>query len=99
MVVSFWSSTQRAIGVLKDTCTGEEDVPLSLGKGVVEYLQELRERLGDAERYASEHTDKRQTQYTTRYNHRSQDKTFNVGEQVFILVPNSTSSTTFRRWQ
>ena len=72
---------------------------MSLGKGVVEYLQELRERLGNAERYAFKHTDKRQTQYITRYNLRSQDKTFNVGEQVLILVPDSTSSKTFKRWQ
>ena len=72
---------------------------MSLGKGVVKYLQELRERLGDAERYASEHADKRQTQYTTRYNLRCQDKTFNVGEQVLILVLDNTSSKTFRRWQ
>jgi len=65
----------------------------------VECLQDLRERLGDAERYAFKHTDKRQTQYTTSYNLRSQDKTFNVSEQVLILVPDSTSSKTFRRWQ
>ena len=78
---------------------GEKDVPLSLGKGVVENLRELRERLGNAERYASEHADKRQTQYTTCYNLRNQDKTFNVREQVLILIPDSTSSKTFKGWQ
>ena len=65
----------------------------------MEYLRELRERFGSAKQYASKHADKRQTQYTTRYNIRSQDKTFNVGEQVFILVSDSTSNKTFSRWQ
>jgi len=94
-LLAFGRLPRGPLAVLKDTLTGEKDVPLSLGKGVVEYFQELRERLGDAERYA----DKKQTQYTTRYYLRSQDKTFNVGEQVLILVPNSTLNKTFRRWQ
>jgi len=98
-LVAFGRLPKGPLAVLKDTWTGKEDVPLSLGKGVVKYLQELRERLGDAERYVFKHTDKRQTQYTTRYNLRSQDKTFSVGEQVLILVPDNTSSKTFSRWQ
>ena len=96
-LLAFGRLLRGPLAVLKDTWTEEEDVPLSLRKGVVEYLQKLRERLGDAERYTSEHADKRQTQHTTRYNLRSEDKTFNVGEQVLILVPDSTLSKTFRR--
>jgi len=96
-LLAFGRLPRGPLAVLKDTWTGKEDVPLSLGKGVVDYLQELSECLGDAERYAFEHANKRQTQYTTRYNLRSQDKIFNVGEQVLILVPNNTSSKTFRR--
>jgi len=66
---------------------------------VVEYLRELRERFKTAEQYASSHAAKKQAQYTTRYNLRSQDKVFSVGEQVLVLVPDSTASKTFSRWQ
>jgi len=52
-LLTFGRLPRGPLAVLKVTWTGEKDVPLSLGKGVVEYLRELRERLGDAERYAS----------------------------------------------
>ena len=98
-LLAFGRLSRGPLAVLKDTWTGEEDPPLNLGKGVVEYLRELRDRLSSAEQYASAHADKRQAQYTTRYNLRSQDKTFNIGEQVLLLVPDSTASKTFSRWQ
>jgi len=72
---------------------------LNLGKGVVEYLRQLRERFKSAEQYASSHADKKHAQYATRYNLRSQDKVFSVGEQVLILVLDSIANKTFSRWQ
>jgi len=98
-LLAFGRLPRGPLAVLKDTWTGEENVLLSLRKRVVEYFRELRERLGDAERYASKHADKKQTQYTTRYNFRSQVKAFNVGKQVLILVSDNTSSKTFKRWK
>ena len=98
-LLAFGRLPKGPLAVLKDTWTGEEDPPLNLGKGVVEYLRELRERFKSAEQYASSHAAKKQAQYTTRYNLRSQDKVFSVGEQVLVLVPDSTASKTFSRWQ
>ena len=98
-MLAFGHLPRGPLAVLKDTWTGEEDPPLNLGKGVVEYLRELRERFSSAEHYASSHTAKKQSQYTTRYNLRSQDKVFSVGEQVLILVPDTTSCKTFSQWQ
>ena len=98
-LLAFGRLPRGPLAVLKDTWTGEEDPPLNLGKGVVDYLHELRECLQHAEQYASSHATARQAQYTTRYNLRSRDKVFDPGEQVLILVPDSTASKTFSRWQ
>ena len=98
-LLAFGRLPKGPLAVLKDTWAGEEDPPLNLGKGMVEYLRELRERFKSAEQYASSHADKKQAHYATRYNLRSQDKVFTVGEQVLILVPDSTASKTFSRWQ
>jgi len=68
-------------------------------KGVAEYLHELRERFKSAEQYACSHAAKKQAQYATHYNLRSQNKVFSVGKQVLILVPDTTANKTFSRWQ
>jgi len=46
--------------VLKETWAGERKLPPDLGKPVEEYLQDLREKLGEAAQYAAEHTGKQQ---------------------------------------
>jgi len=53
------------LSVLRDTWTGAEDPPLSLGKTVAEYLQDLRQRFATAENYDSSHADVKQAQYAT----------------------------------
>ena len=35
----------------------------------------------------------------SRYNLRTRDKTFSVGESVLVLTPDSTSSKVFSRWK
>ena len=83
------------LAVLKDTWSGQVDLPLNLGKNVTEYLKDLRDRLATAEQYAFDHTTKQQAAYITRYNLRSTNKQFSVGEQVLVLSPDSTSSKIF----
>jgi len=48
------------LAVLKETWAGERKLPPDLGKPVQEYLQDLREKLGEAAQYAAEHTGKQQ---------------------------------------
>jgi len=77
------------LAVLKETWTGERDLPPGLGKPVEEYLQDLREKLDTAARYATEHTGKQQAGYVSRYNLRARHKTFHEGDQVIVLAPDS----------
>jgi len=48
--------------------------------------------------YAALHAEHEQNRYVTHYNLRSHDKHFEVGDQVLILRPDSTSSHMFTKW-
>lgn len=74
--------TMRGVGsILKDTWTGNNELPPDLNKPIVEYLCDLRERLATAHNYASTHLAKEQKRWTSRYNLRSRDKQFVDGNQ------------------
>ena len=61
-------------------------------------MRELHDKLEVAKTYASSHSQREQQKYATRYNLRSKDKHFEVGEKVLILMPDSTASRTFSKW-
>ena len=84
--------------MLKENWTGFRDMPLGLGQTTVEYLNDLRQKLEIAGSYATEHGNREQQRYISRYNLRAREKSFDAGEQVLILIPDSTSSKMFRRW-
>ena len=48
--------------------------------------------------YATAHTEKAQQRYISRYNLRAREKSFEIGQKVLVLIPDSTSSKTFSRW-
>jgi len=48
-LLAFGRLPRGSLSVLKDTWTGAEDPPLSLGKSVIEYLQDLRKRFATAD--------------------------------------------------
>jgi len=70
-----------------------------LGQSTAEYLTELRNNLEVASAYATEHGKREQQRYVSRYNLRSREKKFDVGDQVLILIPDTTASKVFSRWQ
>ena len=70
------------LAVLKENLTGFHDMPLSLGKTTVEYLNDLGQNLEIASSYATEHGNRKQQRYISRYNLRACEKSFAVGEQV-----------------
>ena len=86
------------LAVLKETWTGERDLPPDLGKPVEEYLQDLREKLDAAAQYATEHAGKQQVGYVSRYNLRARHKTFHEGDQVIVLAPDGGSKLC-NKWQ
>ena len=51
------------LAVLKETWAGERELPPGLGKPVEEYLQDLRDKLGTAAQYATDHSGKQQAGY------------------------------------
>jgi hypothetical protein len=95
----FGSVPHGPLAILKETYCGERELPPGLGKGPVQYLKELREKLQLAKSYAESHAQRAQQQYATRYNRRSRDKHFALHEKVLILKPDSTASRVFSRWR
>ena len=44
------------------------------------------------------HTDKAQRRYISTYNVRAREKSFEIGQIVLVLIPDSRSSKTLSRW-
>ena len=78
------------LAVLKETWAGERELPPGLGKPVEEYLLDLRDKLGTAAQYATDHSGKQQASYVGRYNLRARHKKFHEGDQVIVLAQESS---------
>jgi len=87
------------LNILKESWCGSRSLPLSLRQSTTDFLKDLRQKLGIAHDYAQSHCDREQNRYVTRYNVRSTDKRFFVGEKVLILHKDSTASRVFSRWK
>jgi hypothetical protein len=98
-VLAFGFELRGPISILKDSWSGVKPLPLDLAKPVVDYLCDLRERLAAANQYANAHMKEAQYKWASRYNLRARDKKFEVGEQVLILVPDSTQSRVWSSWR
>ena len=98
-LLAFGRVPRGPLAILKETWCGEREFPPGLGKGPLEYLKELHESLEIAQHYAESHTQRAQQRYAERYNRRSRDKHFAVGDEVLILKPDSTASRVFSRWK
>jgi len=85
------------LAVLKENWSGSRDMPLSLGQTTVEYMNGLRQNLEISSSYATEHGNREQQRYISRYNLRACEKSFAVGEQLLILIPDSASRKVFTR--
>jgi len=83
--------------VLKETWSGEINLPINFGKNVVDFMRDLKPKLSVAQHYAKSHCDRAQAGYAAHYNLRSKNKHFTVGEQVLILSPDSTASKVYSR--
>ena len=87
------------LSVLKENWTGLRDLLLSLGQTTVEYLKDLKPNLEIVHSYAIDHGKREQQRYITSYNLRIREKSFSPGDQVLILIPNSTASKVFSPWK
>ena len=79
--------------ILKDTWTGENQLPQTVGKSVSEFLAELQTQIQEIHDYADDHADVEQQRYTDQYNKRAVDKHFQIGQQycwMYIISPKKT---------
>jgi len=84
-VLVFEHLPRGLLSVLKETWSGDVDLPLDLGKNVTEFMRDLRNKLCVAQDYARSHRDSEQSRYASHYNLRSKDKTlFCRGASPFI---------------
>ena len=84
--------------ILKETWSREREVSPSLSQPVEGYLQDLRDKMETMAQYATEHTNKAQSGYVSRYNPRARQKRFQEGDQVIVLVPDSGGKL-LNKWQ
>jgi len=86
------------LAILKDIWVSEAKYPSPKTKGTVDFLKDLREKLEIARSYTESHATNAQERYVKRYNLRSCEKSFTVGEHVLVLQKNSTASKVFSQW-
>ena len=63
-----------------------------------EFLAELQTQIQEIHDYADDNADVEQQRYTDQCNKRAVDKHFQVGQQVTVLIPDSTNKF-LSRWQ
>ena len=54
-LIAFGRLPRGPLAILRDSWIGSEDLPFNLGKGITDYLKELRERFDSVETFAAEH--------------------------------------------
>ncbi|CAL1288441.1 unnamed protein product [Larinioides sclopetarius] len=85
------------LSILKSALTGEILLPLNLKGSVENYLKELRGKLEVATRKAKLTSEVQQSKYAEYYNIRKKPREFIQGDQVLVLIPDSTNKL-YARW-
>ena len=79
------------LSVLRDNMTGVQTGLLPVTNSVKEYCENLVKNLEIGHNIASKQCDTVQRQYVSHYNLRCKNKSFNPGDQVIVLFPDSTN--------
>ena len=98
-MLCFGRQMRGPCAILAETWTGTQPLPVNMGKSTVEYLLDLKSELEKGLEFAAEHSREAQEAYAELYNRKTRDKTFEIGDHVLILSPDSTKTKTFSRWQ
>jgi len=96
--LTFGRPARGPLSILKENWSGEEDLPLNLGKSTAEFLTELKENLRVANEFAQEHCDKAQKRYVHNYNLRSTDRQFTAGQKVIVFLNDNKGPSILSRW-
>ncbi|GFW95721.1 retrovirus-related Pol polyprotein from transposon 17.6 [Trichonephila clavipes] len=85
------------LAILKSSWAGEIHLPTNISQSAVDYLQEMKINMEKAAESASLTAAQKQKAYGDYFNKRSSVKNFSIGEQVVLLIPNS-SNKIYARW-
>jgi len=86
------------LSLIKESWSGVNPLTQPVGKTVSEYLTELQTNLKEIHDVAATHASQEQQKYVEHYNKRTEEKHFELGQQVVVLLPDSTN-TWMSRWQ
>jgi len=78
------------LSLIKETWSGKNPVSHTAGKTIIEYLTELQSNLKRIHDLADQKSAQEQQRYTSQYNKRAVYKDFERGQQVILLIPDST---------
>src|SRR6218665_19344 len=84
----YGSLPRGPLAVLKESWTGDINLPPRLRLQPKKCLQKMKENLSKALLvYANEHAKEKQLQYTNQYNKKAKQKAFEPRENVIVLYP------------
>ncbi|GFV80950.1 retrovirus-related Pol polyprotein from transposon 297 [Trichonephila clavipes] len=85
------------LSILKSIWTGNTLLPLNMKGSVESYLKKLKEKLEIATHKAKLTSDVQQGSYAKYYNRQKKHREFAPGDQVLVLIPDSTNKL-YARW-
>ncbi|GFY07745.1 retrovirus-related Pol polyprotein from transposon 412 [Trichonephila clavipes] len=85
------------LAILKSSWAGEIHLPTNISQSAADYLQEMKINMEKAAESASLTAAQKQKAYGDYFNKRSTVKNFSFGEQVVLLIPDS-SNKIYARW-
>ncbi|GFR27757.1 retrovirus-related Pol polyprotein from transposon 17.6 [Trichonephila clavata] len=85
------------MAILKSSWAGEIHLPTNISQSAADYLQEMKIKMEKAAESISLTAAQKQKSYGDYFNKRSSVKNFSIGEQVVLLIPDS-SNKIYARW-
>ncbi|GFQ83628.1 retrovirus-related Pol polyprotein from transposon 17.6 [Trichonephila clavata] len=85
------------LAILKSSWAGEIHLLTNISQSAADYLQEMKIKMEKAAESASLTAAQKQKSYGDYFNKRSSVKNFSIGEQVVLLIPDS-SNKIYARW-
>ena len=91
-LMTFGRLPNGTLRILKENWVGSGSTPeVDLNRTTAEYLSDLAKNLQIIHDYADQHADHEQHRCVDIYNKHAKEKEFQVGEQVIVLLPDSSS--------
>ena len=80
------------LAILKDSWSNNLNDAVPLNCSVLTYMDKLKNELDFSKAVADKNANKAQEYYVNHYNNCARDKSFDVGDQVLVLHPNSSNN-------